>query len=103
MASGAQADIWGMTLRLLANATAECISFWMALGILGKAIGNERSARQRVTGDYKAIQISRAAHQPQIVSVLLHQNLLKASWMFVFQYLRNLKTLNHLTAIHFSR
>lgn len=45
MASGAQADIWGMTLHLLANATAEWISLWMALGILGKAMGNERSDR----------------------------------------------------------
>lgn len=44
MAYGAQADICGMTLHLLANATAnEYISMWMMHGILGKAIGYERS------------------------------------------------------------
>lgn len=44
MAYGAQADICGMTLHLLANATAkEYISMWMMHGILGKAIGYEGS------------------------------------------------------------
>lgn len=35
----------GRTLHSLAHATAEWISFWTALGTLGKAVGNERSDR----------------------------------------------------------
>lgn len=108
MASGAQADIWAglyihlhmqqLNLSAFGRRSAPWERPWVMRG-------------QIVKGSQVNIKLSElaetAAHKPQIIggfdSVLLHQNPLEASWMFVFQDLRTLKPLNHLTVIQFSR